>query len=68
MSEETFYAIRRTDGSDIGEGYGWMAADGPDDWTVAEEESACWDEPAEYEIVLMHVESIARKTFPEAVE
>lgn len=58
---ESFYAIRRTDGEQIWGDYAWMGCDGPDDWTVAD--NADDEEPVEYEIVRMHVEPIARKTY-----
>ncbi len=61
MSGESFYAIRMADGELIYGEFSWMACDGPDDWTVAEESDH--DHPQEYEIVLMQVESIARRTF-----
>lgn len=58
---ETFFAIRLTDGDLIYGDYAWMTADGPDDWTVAED--ADHDRAVEYEIVEMTVRPVARKTF-----
>lgn len=58
---ESFYAIRFTDGELIYGEYAWLEADGPYDWTVADESDH--DEPTEYEIVRMHVEPITRRTF-----
>ena len=60
-AREAFFAIRLTSGELIYGEYGWMACDGPDDWTVAEESNDA--SPTEYEIVRMHVESLARRTF-----
>lgn len=61
MSDESFYAIRMAEGELIYGEYGWMRCDGPDDWMVAEDSEH--DAPQEYEIVLMRVEPIARRTF-----
>ena len=60
---ESFYAIRLTDGELIYGEFGWMACNGPDDWTVAEESDH--DQPTEYEIVRMVVEPVARRSFGE---
>jgi hypothetical protein len=59
---ETFYAIRLTDGEMIYGEYEWMACDGPDDWTVADN-SEHDDGPVEYEIVEMTVRSLVKRTF-----
>lgn len=63
MSAEPFYAIRRTDGELLMGEYAWMAADGPDDWTVPD--NSDHDEPTEYEIVNMRPERVAVRTFGE---
>lgn len=63
---ESFYAIRLTDGELIYGDYEWMKCDGPDDWTVPDEDTHY--EPTEYEIVRMVVEPIAKRTFGESSE
>lgn len=60
---DTFHAIRRTDGELIWGEFSWMACDGSDDWTVAEEDDP--QDSCEFEIVLMVPIVVARKTFPE---
>lgn len=60
---ETFFAIRRTDGESIFGDFAWMGCEGPDDWTIAEEEDPSF--ATEYEIVRMHVESVEKRTFGE---
>jgi hypothetical protein len=62
--KEFFYAIRRTDGEDIGD-YAWLRADGPDDWSSADDD---YGEPTEYEIVCMVVMPVARRVLPEVAE
>ena len=61
---ESFYAIRRTDGELIQGDYGWVTADGQNDWTAAEEEAEYGNEGTEYEMVRMTVERIAVRTLP----
>lgn len=63
---ESFYSIRRTDGERISGEFTWLSADGPDDWTVAEE--SVDDEATEWEICRLVVEPIARRTLPECRE
>lgn len=59
---ESFYAIRRTDGEPIGD-FCWLGTGDAGDWTPAEEDAAYAEHKTEYEIVRMHVEPIARRTF-----
>lgn len=59
---ESFYAICRADGTAIWGEYGWLVTSGPDDWSVIQDDHD--GEPTEYEIVRMHVEPIAKRTFP----
>lgn len=59
--EKPFYAIALTDGEFIYGEYQWMGADGPDDWTVAEEGDH--DEPTEYVLIRMVPEVVNRRTF-----
>lgn len=59
---ESFYAMRRTDGEEIGD-YSWVSAGGPDDWTPAEDDAEEADEPIEYELCRMTVEVVSRRTF-----
>jgi hypothetical protein len=62
---ESFYAIRRADGQRLGfeEMYSWFEADGPDDWSVAEEHRQAGAEPGVYEMVRMDVFVQARRTY-----
>lgn len=59
---ESFYAIRRTDGEDIGD-YSWVSASGPADWTAAEDDAEEAEEHIEYELCQMTVEVVQRRTF-----
>lgn len=62
-SDATGYAIRRTDGEEIVEGYySWMGVDGPNDWSCPEEQMSANDVPVEFEIVALV--PVARRTFP----
>jgi len=62
---ESFYAIRRADRELMGYDYLWVAAKGPDDWEGAETDADGLDEEVEYEMVLMTVTPVAKKSFGE---
>lgn len=62
--DETFFAIRRTDGGQIMGEFTWMSCDGLHDWTVAEDAWRDGDD-VEFEIVRMTVESLATRTPPD---
>lgn len=68
LGGESFHAIRLVGGDFIygdfiyGD-YAWMGCDGPNDWTVAEDSWAGGDD-SEYEIVVMHVEPVAKRKAP----
>lgn len=61
VNGEQFYAIRRTDGEQIGGEYGWFKCEGPNDWTPAEETEWNYGGDAECEIARFYVEPLARK-------
>jgi hypothetical protein len=58
----SFYAVRRTDGGDIGE-YAWITVDNADHWSPVEREAEWLDGPTEFEMVLMVPTRIGVRTF-----
>jgi hypothetical protein len=65
MVNESFYAIRRTDGEPLFGDYGWIRCESPEDWSSAVDEASCTEkgQAVECEIVLMTVTPIARRSF-----
>lgn len=61
---ETIYAIRRTDGEPIYDDFSFLIADGPDDWSAAEDIAEADDVAGEFEMVAMDVQVVATKTLP----
>jgi hypothetical protein len=53
------HIIRRTDGEEVYDEYAFMACDGPDDWTVADDQD--FDKPTEYQI--LRCVPVATRTF-----
>lgn len=50
--EPAMHIIRRADGSEVNDEYGFVTCDGPDDWQAAEDnEHHLYDEEVDYEIL-----------------
>lgn len=58
---EVQYACRRADGEPIGD-FSFLTVDGPDDWSVAEDDADGSEQAADYEIVKMTIDVAATKT------
>lgn len=59
---EVLYAIRRSDGEDMGD-YSFFVTGSATDWQAAENDAEEAEEPVEYELVTFTVASVEKRTF-----